>query len=364
MIVRNEVAVLGRCLDSVAGLVDEAVVVDTGSTDGTIEAALARGARVVRSTWEGDFSRARNLSLAQARGRWILVLDADEYLEPGQRDALAALVAGEDARGGPPARAFTLVQKSTSDGGRSGLLVSIIRLFPNRPGIRFAWPVHEQVATSLQREGVPVADAGVTLLHTGYADPARNRLKQERNGVLLAGQIASGREVSPLTHFLYAGCALDLGDPEAALARYAQALALALALGDGEMAAASRVRMAGCLARLGRPAELLGAAAADDRAAGHPEMLNLRAGAEELLGRPDRARELREAVLACADTPRVPACTMAVEKALALRGLGELWFREGRKARGAALLRAALAVRAGGGDFGPADLARCLELNP
>ena len=82
MIVKNEAAHLGHCLDSVQGLVDEIVVVDTGSSDDTVAVARARGAQVTRFDWIGDFSAARNASLAQVTGDWVLVLDADEAIDP------------------------------------------------------------------------------------------------------------------------------------------------------------------------------------------------------------------------------------------------------------------------------------------
>jgi hypothetical protein len=79
LIVRNEEQTLGRCLDSVRGLADEIVVVDTGSTDATRQIATERRARVVEFPWCDDFAAARNESLRQATGRWVLWLDADEY---------------------------------------------------------------------------------------------------------------------------------------------------------------------------------------------------------------------------------------------------------------------------------------------
>lgn len=357
-IVRNERDLLERCLASVRDLVDEAVVVDTGSTDGTQDIARAHGAHLIQTAWENDFALARNRSLEAARGRWILVLDADEYLLAPEKAALRALLRQHTpADGATPRRAFGLIQKSTADGGRTGMLVNIIRLFPNRPDVRYAWPVHEQVALTLERARIPVENTGIVILHTGYSDPARNREKQRRNRAILAAQLAAGRDVTPLTHFLHAGCHLDLGETSSALEHYREAQRVALAAGDRELAAASAVRIASCLARLERFADLL-ALAADDT---HPELLNLRALAAEKLGRPDEARAWRERILGCADLPRLPACNLAVEKIAALKALGEYWFRHDRKDRAVALLRAAVALQNEGQDFTPADLARCYD---
>src|SRR5215469_8478565 len=80
MIVRNEERFLADALESVRGVVDEINIVDTGSTDSTVEIATRYGANVVHRTWCNDFSWARNEALAMATRRWILVLDADERL--------------------------------------------------------------------------------------------------------------------------------------------------------------------------------------------------------------------------------------------------------------------------------------------
>ena len=82
MIVKNEEKDLPRCLESVRGLVDEIVVLDTGSEDNTVSVAESFGAKVYHMDWPGNFSAARNESLKKAGGNWILYLDADEALDP------------------------------------------------------------------------------------------------------------------------------------------------------------------------------------------------------------------------------------------------------------------------------------------
>src|SRR5580692_6797465 len=83
MIVKNEERVLARCLHSAASLAGEIIVVDTGSTDATLEIAARYGAKVISFDFtRPDFAAARNQALAHASGRWILTLDADETLEP------------------------------------------------------------------------------------------------------------------------------------------------------------------------------------------------------------------------------------------------------------------------------------------
>jgi predicted negative regulator of RcsB-dependent stress response len=362
VIVKNERELLERCLASARGLVDEIIVLDTGSTDGTQAAARRCGAEVIQSTWNRDFSAARNLAIDHARGRWILVLDADEYLLDPDKQAIRNLLALHTPATGEPNRAFNLVQKSSSDGGRTGMLVHIIRLFPNRPDVRYAWPVHEQVALALQRAGVPVENTNIAIIHSGYADPARNREKQERNRAILLAQAQHGQSVTPLTFFLLAGCYLDLGDPASALEHYRTSQHLAASQQSyADVAAGAVVRIAECLVQLDRPAEAIAEMPSSFDASWHPELLNLRGRAAAALRRDDEAREWWQRVLTCADRPRIPACNLAQVKADALKSLGESWYRAGAQKRGIAILRLAREAQQAGRDSTVADLQRCYD---
>jgi glycosyltransferase involved in cell wall biosynthesis len=101
MIVRDEESNLPHCLQSVRGLFDEIVVVDTGSRDRTIEIARSYGARVSQFAWVDDFAAARNASLARASGDFAFWLDADDVVEPAERQKLEVrfntLRAGDEA---------------------------------------------------------------------------------------------------------------------------------------------------------------------------------------------------------------------------------------------------------------------------
>jgi Glycosyltransferases involved in cell wall biogenesis len=81
MIVKNEERFLPLCLDSVKDYVDEMIIVDTGSSDGTVEIAKSYNAKVYHHPWENSFSKARNYSLKYATSEWILILDADEEID-------------------------------------------------------------------------------------------------------------------------------------------------------------------------------------------------------------------------------------------------------------------------------------------
>ncbi|MEO3947275.1 glycosyltransferase [Gorillibacterium sp. CAU 1737] len=154
MIVKNEEDRLARCLDSVKDAVQEIVLVDTGSTDRTLEIAEAFGAKIIHFTWEGDFSSARNVGLEVAQGEYILVLDADEYVdrtETLQED----LASGADA--------YLLSFENQITGGRT-YSHTALRLFRNSPEFRFREKIHEYIEVNSNSVQV-----GETLVHhDGY----------------------------------------------------------------------------------------------------------------------------------------------------------------------------------------------------
>ncbi|MEM6531031.1 MAG: glycosyltransferase [Myxococcota bacterium] len=212
MIVRDEIEMLPGCLESIAGAVDEAVIVDTGSTDGTDAWAKARADVFVRFPWCDDFSAARNAAIEQATGDWILIVDADERLVTG-REALRR--ACDDA-----SSVAWRIQVRDSSGS-----VWLTRLFRRRDDVRFRGRIHEQVTEDLQALGVPVEPlSGVTLEHHGY-EPERfsARGKRERNVRLLRRELEDQPDDPYLHYKLYQAS----GGDSAALERAAD-LTLAL----------------------------------------------------------------------------------------------------------------------------------------
>ena len=91
MIVKNEERTLRRCLDSVRGLMDEIIIADTGSTDRTVEIARDCGAAVCTFPWCDDFAAARNFAFSKATMQYCMWLDADDVLEPADREAFRKL---------------------------------------------------------------------------------------------------------------------------------------------------------------------------------------------------------------------------------------------------------------------------------
>ncbi|MCL4423913.1 MAG: glycosyltransferase [Firmicutes bacterium] len=178
MIVKDEEENLPRCLASVQGVVDEIIVVDTGSSDRTVEIARSYGARVFYHPWSGNFSEARNVSLEKARGRWILFLDADEELVKEDGPKLRALLEGTDKDG-------FLLRETNYIGEKAGLeavLHPAFRLFRNHPKHRFRGAVHEQILSAVQEKGGQVGSAPIRLNHYGYlSQPTIDKNKIQRN---------------------------------------------------------------------------------------------------------------------------------------------------------------------------------------
>jgi len=178
MIVKDEEENLPRCLQSVRNVVDEIVVVDTGSGDRTVEVARSYGARVFYYPWSGDFSAARNFSLEQARGQWILFLDADEELVKEDGPRLREIIARTE-KDGFMLREINFVGERP---GEEALLFSTLRLFRNRPEFRFRGKIHEQMLVVIQENRGQVDLAPIRINHYGYLRKiVEQKKKSERN---------------------------------------------------------------------------------------------------------------------------------------------------------------------------------------
>lgn len=194
LIARDEAAFLGACLDSVAGLVDSIVVVDTGSADATAAIAASKGAVVVAHAWTDDFAAARNAALAhvpRGKGRYVLVLDADERLAPGAADALRRAVARADFDLGLlPLHDATSLDAQHADvvsgRARRGEPVLLPRVFRFDETLRWEGRVHEQPTAWARRPGRRSATIDAAIVHLGGVPELRAaRGKSDRNRRLL-----------------------------------------------------------------------------------------------------------------------------------------------------------------------------------
>lgn len=184
MIVKNEEKNLPDCLRSVKDVVNEIIIVDTGSTDKTIQVALDFNADVIKTEWKNSFSVARNLSISQALGKWILYLDADERLEPTSTVELLSIVQTNAHK------VYSCLIKSeykifdTKDEIRGN------RLFRNHSDLFFQNLVHEEIWYSAKRLGFTGEHSNIIINHLGYsADLEVMQKKAQRNLELLLAEI-------------------------------------------------------------------------------------------------------------------------------------------------------------------------------
>jgi tetratricopeptide (TPR) repeat protein len=213
MIVKNEEHNLGDCLRTVADIVDEMVIVDTGSTDGTKEIAASFGARIFDFPWIDSFCAARNESLRHARGKWIFWLDADDRLDEDNRLKLSRLRDSLDNGN----LAFVMKCRCLArDEASAPTVVDHIRLFRNHPQLAWEHRVHEQILPSLRRLGAVVQWTDIVITHTGYVERATVRRKQERDLRLLLMEREEMND-HPFTLFNLGSTYLELGLPKSAL---------------------------------------------------------------------------------------------------------------------------------------------------
>lgn len=180
MIVKNEERHLKGCLESVKDIVDEIVIVDTGSTDNTIKIAEEFGAKIFHFKWINDFAAARNFALQNSNGKWILYMDADERLTPESKNEISSIIEKENKAG-----YYCTVKSLDSENGRDNQMF-YVRFFSGSKGIYFQGAVHEQVVPSLIENGYRLLDSQIKIEHIGYnIGDEQKKEKARRNLELL-----------------------------------------------------------------------------------------------------------------------------------------------------------------------------------
>jgi glycosyltransferase involved in cell wall biosynthesis/Flp pilus assembly protein TadD/GT2 family glycosyltransferase/ferredoxin len=193
MIVKDEENDIANCLHSVRDVVDEIVVVDTGSSDRTMDIAKVFGAKVIEVPWEGDFAAARNVYLKHATADWILVLDADEVVATKDHAVIRELIKSFSNQ----KMAFTVTTRNYENNsfiigwsanvgeypeeerGSGWIPTRKVRLFPNDPHLRYHFPVHEMLEPSLKEHGYTFQAATVPVHHYGKLNCEKVKRKNE-----------------------------------------------------------------------------------------------------------------------------------------------------------------------------------------
>ena len=169
MIVKNEEKNIVQALSWAKGIAFEQIVVDTGSTDKTVEIAESMGAKVYHFEWINDFSAAKNFAIDQAKGNWIAFLDADEYLDKNNAGRLIGVLQSIEANQQLRINdAIVCPLVNLDDQGRPFMVFNQRRFFRNKPDIRYVGSIHESLAMSTSSLSVPV----ISITHTGYSKRA------------------------------------------------------------------------------------------------------------------------------------------------------------------------------------------------
>lgn len=222
MIVKNEEKNIRRALSWGKDIMWEQIVVDTGSTDQTVPMAREMGAKIFHFQWIDDFAAAKNYAIDQAQGDWIVFLDADEYLLPKDVRNLASFL---DRLDPAPYDAITaswiqingdmdVVQQQADgkmdwlstvreDGSASlSLAGTQIRIFRNRPGLRYQGRIHEKLYLDDAPPSCADAARELAILHTGYSpEELKEKNKVERNIALVKKELeANPHDYQMLTY--------------------------------------------------------------------------------------------------------------------------------------------------------------------
>ena len=191
MIVKNEEKNIETALRWAKDITFEQIVVDTGSTDNTVELAKQLGAKVYHFEWINDFAAAKNYAIEKATGDWIAFLDADEFFSPEDTAALSTLLTKieSDLKTRENILGIVMPWVNVDDSGKPMTIASQARIFRNKPTIRYIGRIHESL--SIDAGGFINAD-NISIIHTGYSQSAHMETgKSERNAELLREELKS-----------------------------------------------------------------------------------------------------------------------------------------------------------------------------
>ncbi|WP_158638571.1 glycosyltransferase [Metabacillus litoralis] len=190
MIVRDESKVLRKCLESVTGVVDEIIIVDTGSEDNTKEIAKEYTCNVFDYKWDNSFANARNYASTYAKGEWILVLDADEYVD---RENLHEAIEEIKQKNNNYEVFSVNVVNYTGATGEVIIEHKPTRIYRNYIGLKFYRSIHEQLRNQ-DKSDITYGLSSLKVYHTGYLTKVvQEKNKRSRNMSLLQEELKYGR---------------------------------------------------------------------------------------------------------------------------------------------------------------------------
>lgn len=183
IIAKNEEKMLPDCLKSIKDVVQEIILVDTGSTDNTISIAEQYNCKIIKSRWNNDFSEKRNIAIDNASCPFILIIDADERLT-NPEELVKTIKNAKPEIGGWLIQVTS--EAARENGGADIYISTLLRLFRSHPEVRFSGIIHEQIIEPILKLGWKLEATQIHFKHLGYAlSPNEMRDKQKRNLELL-----------------------------------------------------------------------------------------------------------------------------------------------------------------------------------
>lgn len=207
-IAKNEEKNIAHSLDSLKDSVDEFILVDTGSTDNTVNIFESYGGKVFFLPWDNDFSAPRNMALSKATGDWIILLDADEYFSVETVKNLRSVIE-ENANADGLLLNITNIERTT---GKEKDSFYNLRAVRNQKGIAYRGRIHEELLLDLKPMNnlLRVAPELLNIIHTGYTAEISVE-KSKRNLEILQQEIAEGYNIEDLYTYLVE-CYDGIGD--------------------------------------------------------------------------------------------------------------------------------------------------------
>jgi len=223
MIIKNEEKCLENCLNSIKDLVDEIIIVDTGSIDNSKEIAKKFTDKVYNFEWCDDFSKARNYSISKATKGWVLILDADEVIADIDKEKIRRIIELNEADA-----YFFNCRHYFNEMGMSGFISTkgdrykesqiargfsiskILRLFKNKKQYFFEGKIHETIPKSIKKIGDKIFDTDVVIHHFGGLDKKKLTEKKENYIRLLEKRLKKGDFAEKSKDYVYYELAIEL----------------------------------------------------------------------------------------------------------------------------------------------------------
>ena len=210
-IVKNNAEELKISLQSLKNFANEIIIVDTGSTDDTVQVAKNFGAKIFFETWKDDFSSPRNLALKKSSGDWIIFLDADEFFSPDTAKNIPAVIERAEEFKQNAIQVF-LINIDKDNGNVVQDTNYVVRIMKKKSDLHYVGKIHEELrlGEKILSEVATCPPEVLKIYHTGYST-SLNRNKAERNLKMLLAELEETSEPQRIYHYI-AECFNGLND--------------------------------------------------------------------------------------------------------------------------------------------------------